>query len=195
MLKISELGLALAVNTGAIREAQARLTAEGLVSAILQRGFRVAPVSATGRSHRHADRERDQVSAPLHHQWRSRLVGGGGSDVSPAWGYTDRGRQRRVLVGFDGSAWRFPRRARPGMRKTLDAAHARAAISPRSALSRLGTQGRPRQVRAPAPSSIKSRVGPSRHAARAREMLWLIDSFASRRLFSDSSTPSLAELG
>jgi hypothetical protein len=26
-------------------------------------------------------------------------------------------------------------------------------------------------------------------------MLWLIDSFASRRLFSDSSTPSLAELG
>ncbi|GLH81241.1 GntR family transcriptional regulator [Bradyrhizobium sp. SSBR45G] len=44
-LKISELGSAFAVSPGAIREALARLTAEGLVTAMPQRGFRVAPVS------------------------------------------------------------------------------------------------------------------------------------------------------
>ncbi len=44
-LKIAELGSAFSVSPGAIREALARLTAEGLVTAMPQRGFRVAPVS------------------------------------------------------------------------------------------------------------------------------------------------------
>ncbi len=44
-LKISELGQAFDVSTGAVREALSRLTSEGLVIAEPQRGFRVAPVS------------------------------------------------------------------------------------------------------------------------------------------------------
>ena len=45
-LKINELCQALSVSLSAVREALARLTAEGLVVAEPQRGFRVAPISA-----------------------------------------------------------------------------------------------------------------------------------------------------
>lgn len=44
-LKISDLGEALDVSLGAVREALSRLTSEGLVLAEPQRGFRVAPIS------------------------------------------------------------------------------------------------------------------------------------------------------
>lgn len=44
-LKISELGERFSVSIGAIREALARLTSDGLVVAEPQRGFRVAPMS------------------------------------------------------------------------------------------------------------------------------------------------------
>ncbi|WP_366919354.1 GntR family transcriptional regulator [Variovorax ginsengisoli] len=46
-LKIADLGDALCVSSGVIREALSRLSAEGLVVAEPQRGFRVAPVSAS----------------------------------------------------------------------------------------------------------------------------------------------------
>ncbi|MCR0985625.1 GntR family transcriptional regulator [Roseomonas populi] len=46
-LKINELCAALSVSLGAVREALSRLTSEGLVIAEPQRGFRVAPISAT----------------------------------------------------------------------------------------------------------------------------------------------------
>jgi GntR family carbon starvation induced transcriptional regulator len=45
-LKISDLASAMGVSTGVVREALTRLSAEGLVSATPQRGFRVAPMSA-----------------------------------------------------------------------------------------------------------------------------------------------------
>ena len=44
--KITELALSLAASRGAVREALSRLTAEGLVVAEAQRGFRAAEVSA-----------------------------------------------------------------------------------------------------------------------------------------------------
>lgn len=46
-LKISEISHALGVSTGVVREALTRLSAEGLVTATPQRGFRVAPMSAS----------------------------------------------------------------------------------------------------------------------------------------------------
>jgi DNA-binding GntR family transcriptional regulator len=45
-LRINELCTRLSVSPGAVREALSRLTAEGLVSAEPQRGFRAAPLSA-----------------------------------------------------------------------------------------------------------------------------------------------------
>ena len=45
-LRINELCQALSVSLSAVREALSRLTAEGLVVAEPQRGFRVAPISA-----------------------------------------------------------------------------------------------------------------------------------------------------
>jgi DNA-binding GntR family transcriptional regulator len=45
-LRIKELCARLSVSLGAVREALSRLTAEGLVSAEPQRGFRAAPLSA-----------------------------------------------------------------------------------------------------------------------------------------------------
>jgi DNA-binding GntR family transcriptional regulator len=45
-LKISDVGETLSVNLSAVREALSRLSADGLVVAQPQRGFRVAPVSA-----------------------------------------------------------------------------------------------------------------------------------------------------
>jgi len=45
-LKINDLCAALSVSLNAVREALSRLTAEGLVVAEPQRGFRVAPISA-----------------------------------------------------------------------------------------------------------------------------------------------------
>ena len=44
-LKIADLAEEFAVSPGAVREALSRLTTENLVSALDQRGFRVAPVS------------------------------------------------------------------------------------------------------------------------------------------------------
>jgi DNA-binding GntR family transcriptional regulator len=44
-LKIDELSKNLSVSPGAVREALSRLTSEGFVTAVPQRGFRVAPVS------------------------------------------------------------------------------------------------------------------------------------------------------
>lgn len=44
-LKIDELGEALNVSPGAVREALSRLTSDGLVEALPQRGFRIAPLS------------------------------------------------------------------------------------------------------------------------------------------------------
>jgi DNA-binding GntR family transcriptional regulator len=44
-LKVNELSLRYEVSLGAVREALARLSAEGLVIAEPQRGFRVAPIS------------------------------------------------------------------------------------------------------------------------------------------------------
>ena len=46
-LKISDLCQSMGVNLGAVREALSRLSSEGLVVAAPQRGFRVAPISAT----------------------------------------------------------------------------------------------------------------------------------------------------
>jgi len=46
-LKISDLCQSMGVNLGAVREALSRLSSEGLVVAEPQRGFRVAPISAT----------------------------------------------------------------------------------------------------------------------------------------------------
>ena len=46
-LNIAELSAQLSVSLGAVREALSRLTAEGLVVAELNRGFRAAPVSET----------------------------------------------------------------------------------------------------------------------------------------------------
>ncbi len=50
-LKISDLCVSLSANMSAIREALARLTAEGLVIAEPQRGFRVAPITADDLRH------------------------------------------------------------------------------------------------------------------------------------------------
>jgi DNA-binding GntR family transcriptional regulator len=45
-IKISDVGQSLSLNLSAVREALSRLSADGLVIALPQRGFRVAPVSA-----------------------------------------------------------------------------------------------------------------------------------------------------
>lgn len=44
-VRINELALRLAVSTGSVREALSRLSAEGMVIAEAQKGYRVAPVS------------------------------------------------------------------------------------------------------------------------------------------------------
>jgi DNA-binding GntR family transcriptional regulator len=46
-IKISDVGDSLSVNLSAVREALSRLSADGLVVALPQRGFRVASVSAS----------------------------------------------------------------------------------------------------------------------------------------------------
>ena len=48
-LKISDLFQSTAINLSAIREALSKLTAEGLVIALPQHGFRAAPVSSIKR--------------------------------------------------------------------------------------------------------------------------------------------------
>src|SRR6202021_1136455 len=45
-LRIGELCKQLEASQGAVREALSRLTSEGLVEALPQRGFRVTPISA-----------------------------------------------------------------------------------------------------------------------------------------------------
>ncbi len=46
-IKINELGEQLEVNLSAVREALSRLCADGLVIALPQRGFRIAPISVS----------------------------------------------------------------------------------------------------------------------------------------------------
>lgn len=80
-LKIAELCERLDVSLGAVREALSRLSAEGLVEAEAQKGFRVAPVSAADLDDLTQTRTEIETSClrrAIAHggvEWETRIVG------------------------------------------------------------------------------------------------------------------------
>ncbi|CCD90518.1 putative transcriptional regulatory protein, GntR family [Bradyrhizobium sp. ORS 375] len=120
-LKISELGAAFAVSTGAIREALARLTAEGLVTALPQRGFRVAPVSAADlrdltdmrieietkclrRAIENGDIGWETAVVAAHHRMAATPIAAADGSFSPAWTIAH-GEFHAALAQACGSVW------------------------------------------------------------------------------------------
>ncbi|MGJ4967438.1 MULTISPECIES: GntR family transcriptional regulator [unclassified Bradyrhizobium] len=120
-LKISELGSAFSVSTGAIREALARLTAEGLVTATPQRGFRVAPVSVADlrdltdmrveietkclrRAIANGDLAWETTVVAAHHRLAATPIAAHDGSFSPAWmlAHAD---FHAALAQACGSAW------------------------------------------------------------------------------------------
>lgn len=120
-LKISELGSAFSVSTGAIREALARLTAEGLVTATPQRGFRVAPVSVADlrdltdmrveietkclrRAIANGDLAWETAVVAAHHRLAATPIAAHDGSFSPAWtlAHAD---FHAALAQACGSAW------------------------------------------------------------------------------------------
>ncbi|UFZ03414.1 GntR family transcriptional regulator [Bradyrhizobium ontarionense] len=120
-LKISELGIAFSVSTGAIREALARLTAEGLVTAMPQRGFRVAPVSVADlrdltdmrieietkclrRAIANGDLGWETAVVAAHHRLAATPIASDDGGFSPAW-IAAHGDFHAALAQACGSAW------------------------------------------------------------------------------------------
>ncbi|MBH5369092.1 GntR family transcriptional regulator [Bradyrhizobium glycinis] len=120
-LKISELGSAFSVSTGAVREALARLTAEGLVTAMPQRGFRVAPVSAADlrdltemrieietkclrRAIANGDLAWEAAVVAAHHRLAVTPIAAADGSFSPTW-IVAHGEFHAALVKACDSAW------------------------------------------------------------------------------------------
>ncbi|WP_246741508.1 GntR family transcriptional regulator [Bradyrhizobium aeschynomenes] len=120
-LKISELGAAFSVSTGAIREALARLTAEGLVTALPQRGFRVAPVSIADlrdltdmrievetkclrRAIANGDLGWETAVVAAHHRLAATPIAADDGSFSPAWTLAH-GDFHAALAQACGSTW------------------------------------------------------------------------------------------
>ncbi|WP_315807229.1 MULTISPECIES: GntR family transcriptional regulator [unclassified Bradyrhizobium] len=120
-LKISELGSAFSVSTGAIREALARLTAEGLVTAMPQRGFRVAPVSVADlrdltdmrieietkclrRAIANGDLSWETAIVAAHHRLAATPIAAADGSFSPVW-IVAHGEFHAALAQACGSAW------------------------------------------------------------------------------------------
>nr|WP_041757806.1 FCD domain-containing protein [Bradyrhizobium sp. ORS 278] len=120
-LKISELGAAFAVSPGAIREALARLTAEGLVTALPQRGFRVAPVSVADlrdltdmrieietkclrRAIANGDLGWETAVIAAHHRMAATPIAADDGSFSPAWTIAH-GEFHAALAQACGSFW------------------------------------------------------------------------------------------
>ncbi|WP_257169793.1 GntR family transcriptional regulator [Bradyrhizobium sp. SRS-191] len=120
-LKISELGASFSVSPGAIREALARLTAEGLVIAMPQRGFRVAPVSVADlrdltdmrieietkclrRAIANGDLAWETAVVAAHHRLAATPIATADGRFSPAW-MLAHGDFHTALAQACGSAW------------------------------------------------------------------------------------------
>ncbi|MGJ4998089.1 GntR family transcriptional regulator [Bradyrhizobium sp. HKCCYLR20261] len=120
-LKISELGSAFSVSPGAIREALARLTAEGLVTAMPQRGFRVAPVSVADlrdltemrieietkclrRAIANGDLAWETAVVAAHHRMAATPIAAADGSFSPAWTIAH-GEFHAALAQACGSVW------------------------------------------------------------------------------------------
>ncbi|WP_316187993.1 MULTISPECIES: GntR family transcriptional regulator [unclassified Bradyrhizobium] len=120
-LKISELGSSFDVSPGAVREALARLTAEGLVTAMPQRGFRVAPVSVADlrdlsdmrieietkclrRAIAQGDLAWETAIVAAHHRLASTPIQADDGSFSPAWTLAH-GDFHAALAQACGSAW------------------------------------------------------------------------------------------
>lgn len=120
-LKINELGATFSVSIGAVREALARLTAEGLVTAVPQRGFRVAPISVSDlrdltemrieieskcllRSIANGDVSWEAAVVAAHHRLAATPAEGVEGGFSPAWiaAHAD---FHTALAQACGSAW------------------------------------------------------------------------------------------
>jgi DNA-binding GntR family transcriptional regulator len=121
-IKISDVGESLSVNLSAVREALSRLSADGLVVALPQRGFQVAPVSVAELRDLTATRiEIDRVgiakaAANPDIGWETRLVAAthrlmrtaktepGDDEVSRAW-RDAHAEFHRALIGGCDSPW------------------------------------------------------------------------------------------